>query len=316
MYMDVLEIDSMELRDLAQLLDEVEEELGNISSADVLRQFTVYAHRIPSRIRHTLNEFRLEQMSGVLLLTGYVTDQQRVGPTPAHWNSGYRTAGACREELLLLLLSTLIGDPFCWATQQDGKLIHDVLPIKGHEQEQLGSSSESLLTWHTEDAFHPLRGDFLGFACLRNPYAAATTIGYIDALDLPEAIKTALFEQRFRIRPDESHLPKNNAAQSEGTFTGINKAWQEPEPVAVLFGDPAKPYIRADPYFMTVAPDDHEARYALNCMVKEMDEKMFDLQLAGGDFCFVDNFRVVHGRKPFTPRHDGTDRWLKRLNIT
>lgn len=316
MHMDILTIDSVELRDLTQLLDKVEGELGDISSADILREFTVYAHDIPSRIRHTLNEFRLEQMSGVLLVTGYAVDQERVGPTPAHWRNGHRPAAACREEILLVLLSTLIGDPFCWATQQDGKLIHDVLPIKGHEQEQLGSSSESLLTWHTEDAFHPFRGDFLSFACLRNPYAAATTIGYVDALDLPEATKEILFEQRFGIRPDESHLPKNNATQGEETFARINKAWREPDPVAVLFGDPAKPYIRADPYFMTVAPDDHEARSALDCLINEMDQKIFDLQLTSGDFCFVDNFRVVHGRKPFTPRHDGMDRWLKRLNIT
>jgi hypothetical protein len=24
----------------------------------------------------------------------------------------------------------------------------------------------------------------------------------------------------------------------------------------------------------------------------------------------------VHGRKPFKARHDGTDRWLKRLDVT
>jgi alpha-ketoglutarate-dependent taurine dioxygenase len=47
-----------------------------------------------------------------------------------------------------------------------------------------------------------------------------------------------------------------------------------------------------------------------------MDDHLRDLRLEAGDFCFIDNFRVVHGRKPFTPRHDGTDRWLKRINVT
>jgi alpha-ketoglutarate-dependent taurine dioxygenase len=47
-----------------------------------------------------------------------------------------------------------------------------------------------------------------------------------------------------------------------------------------------------------------------------MDVKMFDLQMESGDFCFLDNFRVVHGRKPFKARHDGGDRWLMRANIT
>ena len=66
---------------------------------------------------------------------------------------------------------------------------------------------------------------------------------------------------------------------------------------------------------MSVEPDDHEARYALDQFAKEMDAKIVDLRLASGDFCFMDNFRVVHGRKPFTARHDGTDRWLKRANV-
>lgn len=38
--------------------------------------------------------------------------------------------------------------------------------------------------------------------------------------------------------------------------------------------------------------------------------------LAPGDCVFIDNFRAVHGRKSFRARYDGTDRWLKRLNIT
>src|SRR5262249_59246169 len=142
--------------------------------ADALRRVTVLAHELPTRIRLSLNAFRLEQMSGVLCISGYVVEQERLGPTPAHWRARPEPSPSHREELLLLLYSSLLGDPFGWASQQDGRLIHDVLPIRGHEHEQLGSSSENVLTWHTEDAFHPLRGDFLSFACLRNPTAGAT----------------------------------------------------------------------------------------------------------------------------------------------
>ncbi len=211
----------------------------------------------------------------------------------------------------------MLGDPFCWATQQNGRLVHDVLPIKGHEHEQLGSSSAAVLSWHTEDAFHPLRGDFVGFSCLRNPYAAVTTIGYAESLNLPAAIKNVLFEKRFSIHPDESHLAKNNSVAGDtGLFTAIDEMQENPDLVAVFFGDPDRPYIRADPYFMRVSSDDSEAQEALNYLVKQMDENMFDLRLESGDFCFLDNHRIVHGRKPFKARHDGTDRWLKRINIS
>jgi Fe(II)/alpha-ketoglutarate-dependent arginine beta-hydroxylase len=314
--MDRLEIDAAERRELMQFLDKIEGELDNVGPDESMHLSTLFAHELPSRIRRALNAFRLERMSGVLRISGYIVDQDRVGPTPEHWRGQPSPSTTHREELLLILFSSLLGDPFAWATQQNGRLIHDVLPIKGHEYEQLGSSSESPLTWHTEDAFHSLRGDFLCFACLRNPDAAATTIGYADSLDLPDTTKAILFDERFIIRPDESHLAKNNSTVAEEAFAAIDEMQANPRPVAILFGDPDRPYIRADPYFMDVEPGDHEARHALDQFVKEMDNKIVDIQLESGDFCFLDNFRVVHGRKPFKARHDGTDRWLKRANVT
>ncbi|MFC6016171.1 guanitoxin biosynthesis L-enduracididine beta-hydroxylase GntD [Plantactinospora solaniradicis] len=314
--MDRLELDQAELDEVTELLDEYEAEFERLDTEAALHRATVVAHQLPARIRSHLNAFRLEQMSGVLCISGYVVDQDRLGQTPGHWRDRPRRSPAHREELLLILYGSLLGDPFSWATQQDGRLVHDVVPIKGHENEQLGSSSESLLTWHTEDAFHPLRGDFLSFACLRNPYGAATTVGYADSLDLPDAVKEVLFQERFSIRPDESHLAKNNSEPGMEAFDDIEKMQRDPDRVAVLFGDPNRPYIRADPYFMSVDSKDQEARSALDEMTKAMDELMFDLRLEGGDFCFLDNYRVVHGRKPFKARHDGTDRWLKRVNLT
>lgn len=296
------------------LLDKFEGEFEDLESEEALHRATVLAHELPPRIRAAMDAFRLERSAGVLCISGYEVDQDRVGATPRHWRESLRPA-THREDLMLVLLSSLIGDPFAWATQQDGRLIHDIIPIKGHEQEQLGSSSDALLTWHTEDAFHPLRGDYLSFACIRNPYAAATTIGYVDTLTLPDRVKAVLFEERFSILPDESHLPKNNSLPSD-LFEGVEEMQHNPERVPVLFGDPDEPYIRADPYFMRVAEDDAEARDALDQLVRQMDEKMFDLSLEDGEFCFLDNFRVVHGRKPFKARHDGTDRWLRRINVT
>jgi Fe(II)/alpha-ketoglutarate-dependent arginine beta-hydroxylase len=314
--MDRLHIDPAERTAITRLLDDHEHESENLESDEVLDRIRVLAHELPGRIRRTLNDFRRERMSGLLCVSGYVVDHKRVGRTPAHWQDRPSPSPAGREELLLLLLGSLLGDPFGWATQQNGRMVHDVLPIKGHEHEQLGSSSSSALTWHTEDAFHQLRGDFIGFACLKNPYSAATTIGYAESLDLPAAVVDVLFQERFTISPDESHLSKNNSVNdNEALFADIDSLRENPDPVAVLFGNPARPYIRADPYFMHVLPGDNEAKEALDHLVKQMDENMFDLCLESGDFCFLDNFRIVHGRKPFQARHDGTDRWLKRVNV-
>jgi Fe(II)/alpha-ketoglutarate-dependent arginine beta-hydroxylase len=315
--MDKMLLDGAEARAIERLLNEATAVLPRLHTEEALHRATLYAHELPERVRLEMNAFRLERKSGVFIISGYEVDQERLGRTPAHWCDRPVPSPAHREEMLLFMLASLIGDPFCWRTQQNGQLIHDVIPIKGHEDEQLGSSSQSLLTWHTEDAFHPLRGDFLTFACLRNPYGAATTVGSVDSLSLSESVRAVLFEERFGIRPDESHLAKNNSVGAgPAAFDAIDKMQASPDRVAVLFGDPDRPYIRADPYFMVVDEDDHEARAALEDLTKAMDDHLRDLRLEAGDFCFIDNFRVVHGRKPFTPRHDGTDRWLKRINVT
>lgn len=313
--MDRLDLNATEKQAMDDLLDVVENDFRQLEQDEALRRAGVVAHRLPERIRLYLNAFRLGELSGVLRICGYGIDQERIGRTPAHWRTRPSPSPANREELMLILCGSLLGDPFGWATQQDGRLIHDVLPIQGHENEQLGSSSESLLTWHTEDAFHPLRGDFLGFSCLRNPYAAATTVGYVDQLDLPEEMVRVLRQERFVIHPDEAHTAKNNSAAG-AEFAAIEEMQRNPDPVAVLFGDPDRPFCRADPYFMAVPEGDAEAAEALAMFEKTMDAVMFDVKLEAGEFAFIDNHRVVHGRKPFRARHDGTDRWLKRINIT
>lgn len=305
-----------ELDHVNRLLDEHAGDLWPLDTEEALHEAAVLAHQLPTRVLERLDAFRLERLSGVLCISGYEVDQDRLGPTPEHWRARPERSPAHREELMLVMLGSLIGHAFAWSTQQDGRLIHDVIPIKGHEHEQLGSSSEALLTWHTEDAYHPLRGDYLSFACLRNPYAAATTVGYADDLDLPDGAREILVQERFGIRPDDSHLAKNNSAPGMEAFGDIDELQRNPERVAVLFGDPEQPYVRADPYFMMVDDGDQEAQWALDALVKAMDNALFDLTLTAGDFCMLDNFRVVHGRKPFTPRHDGTDRWLKRINLT
>lgn len=40
-----------------------------------------------------------------------------------------------------------------------------------------------------------------------------------------------------------------------------------------------------------------------------------DTVLEAGDLLVIDNAVAVHGRTPFTPRFDGTDRWLQRTFV-
>ncbi|WP_251982705.1 hypothetical protein [Streptomyces violaceusniger] len=168
-------------------VDDLLRSLANVpvdSTMELLHRTRLAAQELPLRIRTELTGMRLYDTPRALVVTGFGIDDHQIGPTPAARPTPEpeRTQA---EELLLLLHAALLGEAFGWATQQNGRLIHDVLPIPGEETEQMGSSSKSELLWHTEDAFHPLRCDYVGLLCLRNHQRAATTLGWPDLSRLP-----------------------------------------------------------------------------------------------------------------------------------
>jgi alpha-ketoglutarate-dependent taurine dioxygenase len=88
------------------------------------------------------------------------------------------------------------------------------------------------------------------------------------------------------------------------------------EKVPILIGTPDSCYIRIDPYFMDSLDDDEEAQTALDQLVNSIDARLSQMVLQPGDICFIDNYKAVHGRESFQAKYDGTDRWLKRINVT
>jgi Fe(II)/alpha-ketoglutarate-dependent arginine beta-hydroxylase len=317
-----LVLNDAEVRDIKALLSDLAGRYNSTDDPSFLDEATVYAQELPGRVRRHFTRFRLsEPESALCLVSGYPIDDHKIGATPQHWKMRRRRSPELEEEILLVLFGSLLGDCIAWSTQQDGHIVHDILPIKGMEHEQLGSGSEELLWWHTEDAFHEARGDYLGMTCLRNIDRVPTTFLPLSAVALPPEVKSTLFERHYTIRPDESHLKKNksdNRAVDETlaeAYSRIERMNLAPDKIAVLFGSPERPYIRIDPYFMDPV-ENPKAQQALDTLVRAIDQQIEDLVLEQGDFCFIDNFQGVHGRKPFKARYDGQDRWLKRINIT
>jgi Fe(II)/alpha-ketoglutarate-dependent arginine beta-hydroxylase len=315
-----IRLDESENRRIRELLNDLSSRYKSAENPDFLAQATVLAHELPFRVRQTLNRFRLlEPNAAICRIAGYAIDDDGIGPTPAHWKERQRQCISVKEEILLVLLGSLLGDVIAWSTQQDGAVVHDIAPIKSHEREQLGSGSAEELTWHTEDAFHPCRGDYLGMMCLRNHDRVPTTFAALDISGLDQKTLSLLFKPLYTIRPDESHLRKNRVdslGQSlEAAQNRIDEMQERPEKIAVLFGSPDAPYCRLDPYFMD-PPEEPEAREALDRLIQLTNRRIEEMVLEPGEFCFIDNFKAVHGRRPFKARYDGNDRWLKRVNIT
>lgn len=312
-------LQSDEIDSIQGLLAEIVPEVAAVEDETFQANAHVYAQELPRRVRKHVHDFKLhEPAEAHFVISGYPIDQAKIGPTPPHWNNRQGRSTSIEEEVLLVLFGSLLGECIGWATQQDGRVVHDILPIRGHESEQLGSSSEQLLWWHNEDAFHPFRGDYLGMLCLRNRDAVATTFAHFADLPLTEEEIDLLFEPHYTIRPDESHLPKNRANPVEDptvSYDQIEQMNTRPEKIAVLSGDRRSPYVRLDPYFMDPVEDNARAQAALDALVRAIDNRIEDCILETGDFCFIDNYKAVHGRKPFKAYFDGNDRWLKRINI-
>ncbi|MBV9455769.1 MAG: TauD/TfdA family dioxygenase [Rubrobacter sp.] len=293
-----LELTDEEVEAVLPLVKEVASRYGSVEEDDFLDSASTYAQELPRRLRLFLNAFRLTEPSGVCVISGYPVDDSKIGKTPTHWRKGPVSSSSMEEEVFLNLCGALLGDVIAWSHQRGGLICQDIVPIEGHQDEMLGTGSERELVWHTEDARYPYRGDYIGLMCLRNLDAVPTTFASIDEIQLDPDQVDVLFEPHFVFHPDPSH-----PTDSEG------------ETAPVLFGDPRSPYVRFDPYSMD-RPETEKARSAIDNLIRAIDANLRSVTLLPGQCLFIDNYKAVHGRSSFKARFDGTDRWLKRINIT
>ncbi|WP_233608011.1 TauD/TfdA family dioxygenase [Nocardia stercoris] len=229
-----------------------------------------------------------------------VTDAE-LGPTPRDWRAAARRtprSAAFRHELAMLLLARCAGQPFGWLGQQDGRLVNTIVPAPGHEDEQSGAGSTTLLAPHTEDAFHPARAHLLLLGCLRNPDRVATTISSVREVRLSPVADRRLRTRVLPILPDVSYG---------------NDFHRQPCPPVATVGPAGT--LRYDPAYTPLDDGDAEFRSAYTELGAELERVCRTAILRPGQLLLLDNDVVVHGRVPFTPRYDGTDRWLLRVNI-
>jgi Fe(II)/alpha-ketoglutarate-dependent arginine beta-hydroxylase len=302
-----LDLTERESRAVADLADQLLAAGGREWDPPAMAEdVSVGATRLPDRLREFLARIRAEESD--VTVVGGLPISEELTPTPTGWEKAAKTGAGRREEMVLLLTGSALGEPFGWANQQDGRIVHDVCPVPGMERSLTSASSEAALSLHTEDIFHPCRGDYVSLLCLRNPDAVGTTFVRIAGLPLPAELAAVLAEHRFRFYPDDSHvgtiLPRPGDNRLAGRANEIGR---------VLFGPADDPYLRFDIDFM--APLDDDAAEAVRAMHGILRASVENVVMRPGDAVFLDNYRVVHGREPFVPRYDGKDRWLKRLNL-
>jgi L-asparagine oxygenase len=272
---------------------------------------------LPAGLRDFLEHFRRRQPAAACLVHGFPLAEDEVGPTPAHWRYALESATTEQQELYLAMCGLVLGEPFTWATLQSGAMVQNILPIAGDEYRQSGHGSEALLEFHTEDGFHPARCDYLLLMGIRNPDRVPTYLASVRDVDLAEEHVRVLSQPRFHILPDDEHIRQLEEQYPDHPALDQALAMRDrPTPVPVLFGDPGRPYLRLDRPFMRCVGDDPAAERALDVLMAELQRVQQPVALEPGMLLVVDNYLAVHGRKSFRSRHDGTDRWLKRMVVS
>ena len=322
----IVRLTAAEREAVSRLTETALQEVRDLDVATRLNHLSVRAHELPEALRSALVTFLVTgRPYGGFVISGLPIDEQAAGPTPLAYTDEPTGPEAEKAAALLVMVGSLLGHPFSYLTQQHGRLVLDVFPVRGHEESQLGSSSATVLEWHNEDAFHPYRADWIMLLCMRNHDGVATTFAPLQDLELTPQTREVLFQDRFVIKPDESHTAQFNARTTgfddedrrvSEAFDQVRAWGADPQRVPILSGDRRAPFVRIDPAFMERELDDVEAESALEEVIGAFDGSMREVVLAPGEMLIIDNMRAVHGRAPFAARYDGTDRWLRRVNLT
>lgn len=274
-------------------------------------------HELPHGLSRFLEEFRRDESAAACLIHGIPVDDASAGLTPAHWETVANTSTTPLPDLCLGMCGLSLGEPFSWGTLQFGQMIQNVFPIRGDEKRLSGHGSTAHLVFHTDDAFHPNSCDYLMLLGIRNHDRIPTFVASVRETKLSDRDVHVLCAPRYFIVPDDEHIRQLELRfPGDPTLARAIEMRDAPRPVPVLFGDPSHPYLRLDGPYMHCADGDTAAAEALMALHAELDRVQHSITVGAGTLLILDNHVAAHGRQSFTPRYDGTDRWLRKLIVS
>lgn len=262
------------------------------------------AQRLPTDIGGQLDSFREHgNDSGYLLLTGLPVDKKLpVTPISAPAPIDRPLLAA---EAWLAIIGRALGLPTGYRELHFGTLYHDIYPAPSVYYPST-KTAKTPLAGHTEMAYHEHRPHYVLLACSRADHEneAATLVASVRrALPLIAAEHRAqLFAEPVPCNVD-IWFRGNDLELRHGPATGV----------FVLSGTPDDPQLRYDRELL--APNTPAAAAAVAALTDALDQVTETIRLSPGDLLVVDNYRTTRARTPFSPRWDGTDRWLHRLYV-
>lgn len=208
-----------------------------------------------------------------------------------------------KPKKVLLSAAQKYGYPISFIQEQNGVLIQNILPVYKTESEQISTSSKVELALHTETAFHPHKPDYILLLCLRGDPNAVTTLADIDdiILELDDATLNCLMQPWYRTEIDQSF--RKHDEKYPNIITSILKLENKTNNILCTYDHQ---FMKGTNSFAQLALD------IFNDLVLKHTK---EIVLSSEDLLVINNNKVVHGRKPFQARYDGTDRWVQRLLV-
>ncbi|MEV7728524.1 clavaminate synthase Cs1 [Streptomyces sp. NPDC087917] len=262
------------------------------------------AQELPYEVSDTLDAFnQVGNEDGYLLLRGLpVEADEELPPTPT---STPAPVGRPRlnMEAFLAVFGRRLGLHTGYAELRSGTVYHDVYPSPGAHHLS-SETSETLLEFHTEMAYHMLQPNYVMLACSRADHdrRARTLVGSIRKAVrlLDDGTAATLYENK---QPCEVDVAFRGGVEDPGAIARVKP----------LYGPQDDPLLGYDRELLK--PEPGPADEAVAKLSQALDDVTEGVFLTPGDLLIIDNFRTTHARTPFTPRWDGRDRWLHRVYI-
>ncbi|MGW2182493.1 TauD/TfdA family dioxygenase [Streptomyces sp. NPDC001732] len=269
---------------------------GRVDSPEFVAAARESWERLPAPLRQAIRRFRRDSgPGGRLLIRGFPVGDDAYRDTPMTAESVQRDASV--PAATLLMVASGLGDPAAYRQEKSGALVQDVVPVPGREEFQ-GNAGSVLLSFHTENAFHEYRPDYVMLLCLRADHegvAGTRTACVREVLDrLGPGAREALSRPEFRTEAPPSF---GSGCADAPLHPVLGGSWEDPD-------------LRVD--FSATRATTAAGTAALAELGALFEEVSATSSLLPGDLVIVDNHVTVHGRTAFRPRYDGRDRWLQR----
>jgi hypothetical protein len=283
---------------LERLADQWRILYGGPDAARLDDEASLVARGLPDDLATFLHQFRRDEPAGAAVIRGWGVDDDALGDTPTRYDPPDPSPTSVAWACYVAVIGAQLGHPRPWPHIQGGRLVHNVLPAPGDEDEKSGTSSASTLELHTEDACRWLdRPAYLLLFCLRNDEKVPTTYASLASAGVDPAAAEVLFQPRFTMTVEPDHRAALGPSLT----------------VPVFYGDPARPYLAYDGAYLQ--GDDLEAAEALAHLTGRLEAATTNVVLAPGDLAVIHNKTAVHGRPPFDATYKGRDRWLLRTLV-